>query len=1099
MGPVPLRSSTRNELTGNLLSTIAYHPAPPRIPGAPFCLGETPDLRDKLFNQIDLRYSFHRIVKAEYGGEQELHVAAHNYRINRALDPALPDAQRLLPYEKALRNLVVMMFAHYVDVFECHSSRFGHRTILVWECLQVAQGLGRYHRFVKRGELRDWTLPPFIPNDDARWDFCTAVTALGDARDPTYAYPLVLGHYFDQVYHQGRFPGELPKRRPGQATEITQERYDREMAEILDRLRSFDDPNFRSSKVLPPTSLVNPEIILPPDEYRQVRSMKSGIARDPIHKPVATFESDGAQARVDIAPGTPIPARTHDDPDDVDYESLYGVYYDDDGNLIPEYEDEMPELEGAPRGDATPESRVSTDTEQAGYMDHLSLTSPHVTGTPQPKSLKVQLSTSSSGEVRKIRRELPTPPKFDQPTEQINIKDLVSDISRQVTQSVVGQLTGLGSSEAEADSNIRQALAAARKREPTAATSRPDNIQAILRAAKTGGLKAPAPGRATQTTCGPPVAPVRPQQEQDTAPRGRPGRWDSDPLGLQADITAQQRERGRERRTGSAKRRSGSRPRDEAKRGRQTPSSEDSEPGIDWTKNKIGPTLPKSPAKSSHFPSSGRSSTQPAPRYSQSCPTGQSEKEKKEEAARKEKEKAEEARKKAEEARKKHEEEIILKFPGTYISNRIAEMKSERFTNEANSLHFFEGGALTRTKEVVALADWGYQYGLIRSSSMPDIPVFLQQSCYGSKNATHDVPPAPLHILLETADVRKKSRMLWSHLCVLLQFWTDEAAYTEGNAFYGGQCREASSLVQYVMMRLNTRGEAVVTWRDVVRGTPWLDVRTEFSVQQQAAFRLQPVPSQPNELEKEMEKWWQVLTLRRKCAVPPATPAGKLPGVPPNTPATDTEASIAWSTGPELINPTGTHLQPPPGIKTPSSNQFVPTSDWTKLPNPRDTPATSTKYRTPFDELDLELGRSSLVETPLSRFETEEAVDGLLRQCPDLTGRSSHDVEMADLTYAPTPVAARSPSGSPVRFQPEISNSADYNYNLMDQEDGAAMAPASPVSPEDDELLDMVSTLSSPAVSSRIVGTGRPKSTTPKKTRKRLTEDQETVFEDEAQ
>ena len=41
---------------------------------------------------------------------------------------------------------------------------------------------------------------------------------------------------------------------------------------------------------------------------------------------------------------------------------------------------------------------------------------------------------------------------------------------------------------------------------------------------------------------------------------------------------------------------------------------------------------------------------------------------------------------------------------------------------------------------------------------------------------------------------------------------------------------------------------------------------------------------------------------------------------------------------------------------------------------------------------------------------------------------------MTDLTYAQSPVAARSPSNSPVWFQPEISSSAGYNYNLMDQE-----------------------------------------------------------------
>ena len=684
MGPVSLRPSVRNELTGNLLSTIDYHPASSRIPRAPFCLGETPDLRNKLFNQIDLRCSFHHIVKAEYGGEQPLHQAALNYRINWALDTTHPDQQCLLLYEKALRNLIVLMFAHYVDVFECHSSQFRHRTILVWEYLRVAQGLGRYHRFIKRGETRDWTTRQPIANDDVWWNFSTTLSLLGDARDPTYAHPLVLGHYFDQVYHQGRFPGELPKRHLGQAAEITKERYDREMAEVCDRLRSFDDLNFRNCKILPPTLLVNPEIILDPAEYRQILDMKSGITRDPIHPPVAQFEADGAHARVDIMPSTPVPSRPRDDPDNTDYESLYGIYYDDEGNLIPEYEDEVPDLENVPRGDATPESKVSTDTEQAGHLGHLSLASSYPAGAPELGDLKVQVSTSASGEIQRVRQVLPAPPKFKEPpAEQFNIKDLVSNISRQVTKMVVGQLTGLSSSEAQADINIRQALAAARKKEPTTSVSKPDNIQAILRAAKTRGLRTQTPERVTQTTCGPPVAPVWPQQEQEVVQRGHPGHWNPDPLGLQADITAQQKEGGRERRTGSVKQRSGSRPRDEAKRGRQTPSSDDSEPVIDWNKNKIGPATwesagpqaPKSPAKTSRAPSSAWSNSQPVPRYSQSRLSSQNEK--KDEAARKEK---------AREAQKKLEEEIILKYPGTFISTRIVDMLSEHFQNEARSL-----------------------------------------------------------------------------------------------------------------------------------------------------------------------------------------------------------------------------------------------------------------------------------------------------------------------------------------------------------------------------------------------------------------------------
>ena len=571
--------------------------------------------------------------------------------------------------------------------------------------------------------------------------------------------------------------------------------------------------------------------------------------------------------------------------------------------------------------------------------------------------------------------------------------------------------------------------------------------------------------------------------------RGRPGRWNPDPLGLQADITTQQqqKERGRERRTGSAKWRSISRPRDDVKRGRRTPSSDDSEPAIDWNRNKIGPATwesagpqaPKSPARTSHTPSSTRGNSQPAPRYSQSRPAAQKEKE--DEATHKEK---------ARLAKKQAEEEIILKHPNTYISTRIGKMITERFTSEARSLRFYGGSAVTCTREIVALANWGYQYCLLSHSPLPDILAFLQQSCFGSKNAVHNVPDAPLRILLETADIRKRSQMLWTHLCCLLQFWTDEAGYLEGNIFYGGLCREMSDLVQYVMMRMNncTRGETVVTWRDVVRGTPWLDIWKEFSAGQEVAFRLQPAPTKPNELEREMEAWWQVEVLRKKCAAPPAASAtapstaasGLPPDAPPNTPATDTETGVG--PGPGTDYPAGACSRPPPGINMPPSNQFIPTADWTRLPNPRDNPASTTKYRTPFNELDLELGRSSLVETPLSRLETEEAIDRLLKQCLDLPRGPAGDVEMMDLTYTQTPDTTRPLSDSPVLFQPEIMNTSEYNYNLMDQEGGISAAPASPVTPEDDELLDAVYVPASPVPDySRAVGTGCPKSMTPKK------------------
>ena len=232
-------------------------------------------------------------------------------------------------------------------------------------------------------------------------------------------------------------------------------------------------------------------------------------------------------------------------------------------------------------------------------------------------------------------------------------------------------------------------------------------------------------------------------------------------------------------------------------------------------------------------------------------------------------------------------------------------MLAERFMAEAQSLRFYRALAMTRTKEIIALADWGYQYSLIRASPLPDVPVFLQQSCCGSRNAAHEVPAAPIRIMLETADIRKRSRMLWTHLCCLLQFWTDEAAYSEGNAFYGGYVREESCLVHYVMMRMNSRGrgEKVITWRDIVIGTPWLEERKEFSAAQEAAFRLQPSPAGPNELEREMEAWWQVEVLRKKCARPLII--GYFVGLASGC---STEHSGFQC---RRLHPTGTHQRPP--------------------------------------------------------------------------------------------------------------------------------------------------------------------------------------------
>ena len=118
------------------------------------------------------------LCQAEYGGTRQLHHAAKNYARNYGLSAGLHQNWHI-PYERALRNLVILMFSHYVNHLECTSSLEGHRTLMVHECLVVAAALGRYHHWQCRvshqdRDTHDWTKVPVVPKDDFRHKYSPA-------------------------------------------------------------------------------------------------------------------------------------------------------------------------------------------------------------------------------------------------------------------------------------------------------------------------------------------------------------------------------------------------------------------------------------------------------------------------------------------------------------------------------------------------------------------------------------------------------------------------------------------------------------------------------------------------------------------------------------------------------------------------------------------------------------------------------------------------------------------------------------------------------------------------------------------------------------
>ena len=199
------RYRDHNELTRQgIVNIISYWPSSQRTRwhDARICLGET---QTDTLNCFDLCYSFKMLCWPEYGGTRQLHIAAKNYICNYAYSARIHQNQRI-SYERALRNLTVLMFSHFVHQLESSGSTEGHRILIAHECLQVAAALSRYHHWQCRvnlqeisGENADWNKTPTITKGDFRLKYSLALTLLGNAQNPAYAHPKLLGHSYDNV------------------------------------------------------------------------------------------------------------------------------------------------------------------------------------------------------------------------------------------------------------------------------------------------------------------------------------------------------------------------------------------------------------------------------------------------------------------------------------------------------------------------------------------------------------------------------------------------------------------------------------------------------------------------------------------------------------------------------------------------------------------------------------------------------------------------------------------------------------------------------------------------------------------------------------
>ena len=409
MVPVACREPYRDGLMGTgILSVISYMPVSQKSHwhDANFIPGENPA---ENFNRFDLCYSFNLLCDTEYGSWKGLHIATKNYMRNYAAT-AGPYGSRRIPYERALRNLVVIMFSHFVDNFENTGSQEGHRPLVVHECLTVAHKLGKFHRWQRRVTPENW--------DNENWnveiepgpkDFrYTALDLLAMAYSPTFAHPRLLGRCYDNVYHQGRFIGKLSTRSKPPTKDNTRDIYDQEYGEVVSHIKDTLDLDRLSNRKFQvpfcpiPCSLKNPDIILHPEEFAKRRNLRPP---DPGRgRPTRDYEVDGAVRLVDDSWSQRIPGIVEDD---IDKDPRYNQYPYQEGDELDEEEDmDVEEATATDTGMVT--SRVSaagnhhwpgaeyevnpgestlgitprsthTDTDTAADLDTLQV------GTPQPE------------------------------------------------------------------------------------------------------------------------------------------------------------------------------------------------------------------------------------------------------------------------------------------------------------------------------------------------------------------------------------------------------------------------------------------------------------------------------------------------------------------------------------------------------------------------------------------------------------------------------------------------------------------------------------------------------------------------------------------
>ena len=222
------------------------------------------------------------MVSVEFGGLTELTRAVDNYRDNINTLYGNSDQFSLGP-ERVLRNIVVAMYARYIDLFPVSGACVGHRALLMYSMLEFAMLIGRYGR--RERQINRHLDDPVDPSDprlsvdtlvrspeenerSAQMEkvYEGAMQLLGHPDGVLYAEPLSMAQHYDLMVAGSRHIGYLPERSSRKTAEDVAALFLRERGELLTRIRSYVDNRTMECNIVVPTCLRTPVLILDPKE-----------------------------------------------------------------------------------------------------------------------------------------------------------------------------------------------------------------------------------------------------------------------------------------------------------------------------------------------------------------------------------------------------------------------------------------------------------------------------------------------------------------------------------------------------------------------------------------------------------------------------------------------------------------------------------------------------------------------------------------------------------------------------------------------------------------------------------------------------------------